>query len=40
MTTATYSTVDSVRFGKGNDLSMNLRGIGVFSMDDIIEVAP
>jgi flagellar basal-body rod modification protein FlgD len=40
MTTATYSTVDSVRFGKGNDLSMNLRGIGVFSIDDIIEVAP
>lgn len=35
-----YSTVSSVRFGSGNELTMNLAGIGEFSMDDIIEVAP
>ncbi len=40
ITLGTYSTVDSVRFGNGNDLSMNVRGIGSYSMDQIIEVAP
>ncbi|NTS75402.1 hypothetical protein HR060_00870 [Catenovulum sp. SM1970] len=40
ITVATYSTVDSVRFGQGNELTMNLRGLGTFTMDDIIEVAP
>ncbi|MER2492620.1 flagellar hook assembly protein FlgD [Catenovulum sediminis] len=35
-----YSTVSSVRFGAGNALDMNLAGLGSFSMDDIIEVAP
>lgn len=40
LTTGSYSTVDSVRFGSGNELTMNLRGLGSFSMEDIIEVAP
>ncbi|KMT65487.1 flagellar hook capping FlgD N-terminal domain-containing protein [Catenovulum maritimum] len=35
-----YSTVNSVRFGSGSELSMNLAGLGSYSMDDIIEVAP
>ncbi|WP_111976563.1 FlgD immunoglobulin-like domain containing protein [Algibacillus agarilyticus] len=40
LTTGSFSTVDSVRFGNGNELTMNLRGLGSFNMDDIIEVAP
>ncbi|AWB67955.1 hypothetical protein C2869_16680 [Saccharobesus litoralis] len=40
LATSTYSRVDSVRFGNGNELTMNLRGLGSFAMDEIIEVAP
>jgi flagellar basal-body rod modification protein FlgD len=40
LTTGSFSTVDSVRFGSGNELTMNLRGLGSFNMKDIIEVAP
>lgn len=39
ITTATYSTVSSVSFGAGNSLSMNLAGLGAFSMDDILEIS-
>lgn len=34
-----YSSVNSVSFGSGNKLSLNLSGLGSFSMDDILEVA-
>ncbi|WP_440904090.1 flagellar hook assembly protein FlgD [Catenovulum sp. SX2] len=40
ITNGSYSTVSSVRFGAGNALDMNLAGLGNYSMDDIIEVAP
>ncbi|WP_017446319.1 flagellar hook assembly protein FlgD [Gayadomonas joobiniege] len=39
ISTATYSTVSSVSFGAGNSLSMNLAGLGAFSMDDILEIS-
>lgn len=35
-----HSIVNSVRFGQGNELTMNLAGIGSYSMQDIVEVAP
>ncbi len=34
-----YSSVNSVSFGSGNNLSLNLSGLGSVSMDDILEVA-
>ncbi|MCU4676435.1 hypothetical protein N7931_12425 [Catenovulum sp. 2E275] len=34
-----YTSVNSVSFGSGNSLSLNLAGLGSVTMDDILEVA-